>query len=156
MNILVLNGSPRQNGNTAKMVTAFCEGAESSRHTVKTVNVCKLNVKGCLACEYCHSKGNGKCIQKDDMQDIYSLLKDTNMLVLASPIYYHGISGQLKCVIDRFYSALYPAAPKSLTQGNTAQSPPDGLAAHLLASFPSSCTEIPCWASAQRRHFYTI
>ena len=116
MKILVLNGSPRQNGNTAKMVTAFCEGAESSRHTVKTVNVCKLNVKGCLACEYCHSKGNGKCIQKDDMQDIYSLLKDTNMLVLASPIYYHGISGQLKCVIDRFYSALYPAAPKSLTQ----------------------------------------
>ena len=116
MNILVLNGSPRQNGNTAKMVTAFCEGAESSRHTVKIVNVCKLNVKGCLACEYCHSKGNGKCIQKDDMQDIYSLLKDTNMLVLASPIYYHGISGQLKCVIDRFYSALYPAAPKSLTQ----------------------------------------
>ena len=75
MNILVLNGSPRQNGNTAKMVTAFCEGAESSNHTVKTVNVCKLNVKGCLACEYCHSKGNGKCIQKDDMQDIYSLLK---------------------------------------------------------------------------------
>jgi len=38
------------------------------------------------------------------------------MLVLASPIYYHGISGQLKCVIDRFYSALYPAAPKSLTK----------------------------------------
>ena len=50
------------------------------------------------------------------MQDIYSLLKDTKMLVLASPIYYHGISGQLKCVIDRFYSALYPAAPKSLTK----------------------------------------
>ena len=41
-------------------------------------------------------------------------------------------------------------------KGNTAQSPPDGLAAHLLASFPSSCTEIPCWAPAQRRHFYTI
>ena len=61
--------------------------------------------------EYCHNRGKGKCIQKDDMQDIYSLLKDTNMLVLAFPIYYHGISGQLKCVIDRFYSALYPAAP---------------------------------------------
>ena len=116
MNILVLNGSPRQKGNTAKMVTALCEGAESSGHTVKAVNVCKLNVKGCLACEYCHTKGNGKCIQKDDMQDIYSLLKETNMLVLASPIYYHGISGQLKCVIDRFYSALYPTAPKSLTK----------------------------------------
>ena len=116
---VALNGSPRQNGNTAKMVTAFCEGAESSNHTVKTVNVCKLNVNGCLACEYCHSKGNGKCIQKDDMQDIYSLLKDTNMLVLASPIYYHGISGQLKS--SYFFSFLVPliiiklAIPSTIT-----------------------------------------
>jgi len=45
---------------------------------------------------------------------IYDKLQSTNMLVLASPIYYHGISGQLKCAIDRFYSALYPKAPESL------------------------------------------
>ena len=51
---------------------------------------------------------------KESMQEIYKELKDTQMLVLAAPIYYHGISGQLKCVIDRFYSALYPTAPKSL------------------------------------------
>ena len=48
------------------------------------------------------------------MQKIYSELKDTEMLILAAPIYYHGISGQLKCAIDRFYSALYPKAPESL------------------------------------------
>ena len=48
------------------------------------------------------------------MQEIYPLLKKANMLVLASPIYYHGISGQLKCVIDRFYAALYPKAPQEL------------------------------------------
>ena len=48
------------------------------------------------------------------MQEIYKELKDTEMLVLAAPIYYHGISGQLKCVIDRFYLALYPTAPESL------------------------------------------
>ena len=78
------------------------------------INVCRREIKGCLACEYCHGKGRGECIQKDDMQEIYAQLRDTNMLVLASPIYYHGISGQLKCVIDRFYSILYPAAPVSL------------------------------------------
>ena len=83
-------------------------------HTAENFNVCKMNIKGCLACEYCHGKGQGTCIQKDDMQEIYKELKDTQMLVLAGPIYYHGISGQLKCVIDRFYSALYPTAPKSL------------------------------------------
>lgn len=50
----------------------------------------------------------------DDMQEVYKLLKDAEMLVIASPIYYHGISGQLKCVIDRFYSAAYPTKPPRL------------------------------------------
>lgn len=114
MKILVLNGSPRPNGNTAEMVAAFKEAAEKAGHTVDAVNVCRLNIKGCMACEYCHGKGQGTCIQKDDMQQIYELLKDAEMLVLAAPIYYHNISGQLKCVIDRFYSALYPEAPATL------------------------------------------
>ena len=114
MKILVLNGSPRPRGNTAKMVSVFKEAAESANHEVTVIDVCNRNIRGCLACEYCHGKGCGECVQKDDMQEIYALLKDTNMLILASPIYYHGISGQLKCVIDRFYSALYPTAPKSL------------------------------------------
>ena len=114
MKILVLNGSPRPNGNTAAMVNTFKTAAESNGHQVVLFNVCKMNIKGCLACEYCHGKGNGACIQKDDMQQIYEELKDAEMLILAAPIYYHGISGQLKCVIDRFYSALYPTATATL------------------------------------------
>lgn len=78
------------------------------------VDVCQKKIGGCIACEYCHTKGKGACIQKDDMQEIYALLKDAEMLVIASPIYYHGISGQLKCVIDRFYSAAYPTKPPKL------------------------------------------
>ena len=96
------------------MVNAFKKGAESAGHTVDVVDVCKKKIGGCLACEYCHSKGHGECIQKDDMQEVYNLLKEAEMLVIASPIYYHGISGQLKCVIDRFYSAAYPRGPKNL------------------------------------------
>ena len=114
MKITVLNGSPRPNGNTAQMIKVFKEAAEASGHEVKVFDVCKMNVHGCLACEYCHGKGQGACVQKDDMEKIYADLKDTNMLVIASPIYYHNISGQLKCVIDRFYSALYPKAPTAL------------------------------------------
>ena len=114
MKILVLNGSPRPTGNTKGMVKAFQEGAESAGHQVDVVDVCRLKIGGCLACEYCHTRGRGECAQKDDMQQIYSLLKETEMLVLASPIYYHGISGQLKCVIDRFYSAAYPSKPPKL------------------------------------------
>ena len=114
MRILVLNGSPRLNGNTKQMVEAFRAGAKSAGHQVDVADVCRMKINGCLACEYCHSKGNGSCIQKDDMQEIYDLLKEAEMLVMASPIYYHGISGQLKCVLDRFYSAAYPRKPKNL------------------------------------------
>lgn len=114
MKILVLNGSPRPNGNTKQMVTAFAEGAVSVGNEVTTINVCRKNIKGCMACEYCHGKGQGTCIQQDDMQEIYTLLREADMLVIASPIYYHGISGQLKCVIDRFYSVAYPNKPPRL------------------------------------------
>ena len=114
MRILVLNGSPRPNGSTKGMVEAFREGAVTAGHQVDVVDVCRLKIGGCLACEYCHTKGHGSCVQKDDMQEVYALLKEAEMLVIASPIYYHGISGQLKCVIDRFYAAAYPTKPPHL------------------------------------------
>ena len=114
MRILVLNGSPRPNGNTKGMVEAFREGAVTIGNQVDVVDVCRLKIGGCLACEYCHTKGHGSCVQKDDMQEVYALLKEAEMLVIASPIYYHGISGQLKCVIDRFYAAAYPVKPPHL------------------------------------------
>ncbi|MDE5883504.1 MAG: flavodoxin family protein [Oscillospiraceae bacterium] len=115
MNILILNGSPRPKGSTAAMIQAFSESAEV-HHNIAVINVCQKKIAGCLACEYCHTKGNGTCIQKDDMQEIYYLLKDTEMLVIASPIYYHGISGQLKCTIDRFYAAAYPRKSMKLSK----------------------------------------
>ena len=82
INILVLNGSPRPGGNTKQMVAAFREGAQSVGHTVEVVDVCKKQIGGCQACEYCHTRGNGQCIQKDDMQQIYDLLKQADTLVL--------------------------------------------------------------------------
>ena len=114
MSILVLNGSPRPKGSTKQMVDAFREGAESAGHKVDVIDVCRKKIAGCLACEYCHTKGNGVCVQKDDMQEVYSLLGEADMLVIASPIYYHGVSGQLKCALDRFYSAAYPSKPRNL------------------------------------------
>ena len=116
MNILVLNGSPRPNGNTAQMIAAFREGAAASGNKVDVINVCRKKIAGCLACEYCHTKGGGQCVQKDDMQEVYDLLRDAEMLVLASPVYYHGLSGQLKCTIDRFYAAAYPEKPAHLSK----------------------------------------
>ena len=80
MKILILNGSPRPNGNTAAMVRAYAEGASEAGHTVQIVNVCQKKIAGCLACEYCHTKGGGKCIQQDDMQEVYPLLEEAEMI----------------------------------------------------------------------------
>ena len=104
MNILVLNGSPRKNGNTAAMVDAFIKGAKENGHRITVVPVCQRKIAGCLACEYCHTKGNGKCIQQDDMQEIYPVLEEAEMIVLASPVYYHSFTGQLQCAINRIYA----------------------------------------------------
>ena len=116
MKVLVLQGSPRLRGNTAKMAAAFAKGAESAGHEVAVINVFEKRVGDCRACEYCHAKGHGQCIQDDDMREIYPLLLDAETLVLASPIYYHGVSGQLKCAIDRFYACAYPSRPPRLRQ----------------------------------------
>lgn len=108
MRIVILNGSPHPKGNTAAMVAAYREGAESAGHTVTVFDVCRMKIAGCLACEYCHTKAARTCVQADDMQRIYPVLDEADMLVLASPIYYHGLSGQLACAIHRIYAPGYP------------------------------------------------
>lgn len=104
MKILVLNGSPRTNGNTKQMVSAFAEGAASAGHQVDIIDVCRKKIAGCLACEYCHTKDDRHCVQQDDMQEVYPLLDEAEMIVLASPVYYHSFSGQLQCAINRIYA----------------------------------------------------
>lgn len=104
MRILVLNGSPRSKGNTARLVGAFAAGARESGHTVQIEMVANKEIHGCLACEYCHGKGNGSCIQQDDMKTLYPAIREADMLVLASPIYYYTMTGQLISVLDRTYA----------------------------------------------------
>ena len=112
MKILVLNGSPRPNGNTAAMVKAFQAGAEEAGHSVTVIDVARKKINGCLACEYCHTKGHGVCVQKDDMQDIISLLDDVDVLVLASPLYYFTLSAQIQLAIQRTYCIGKPPVKK--------------------------------------------
>lgn len=106
MNILILNGSPRKNGNTKFMIDAFMDGAKknNNKNEITVVSVCRKHIGGCLGCEYCHTKGNGTCVQKDDMQEVYPLLQKAEMIILASPVYYHGFTGQLQCAINRIYA----------------------------------------------------
>lgn len=112
MKITVLNGSPRPNGNTSAMVESFKKGAESVGHEVDIILIGTMNINGCIACEYCHTKGNGECIQKDDMQKVYNSIKDADMVVFASPVYYWSFSGQMQSTITRFYAIGKPPKAK--------------------------------------------
>ena len=112
MKILVLNGSPHPKGNTKALVDAFIKGAQSAGHEVAECPVGTMNIKGCLGCEYCHTKGEGKCIQKDDMEKLYPELASADMIVFASPVHYFGFSGQMESTIARFYAPFKPAATK--------------------------------------------
>ena len=112
MKVLILQGSPRANGNTAWMAEEYKKAAEAAGHDVTLVNVAKKKIGGCLACEYCHTKGNGACVQKDDMQELYPLLAEAEVLVLASPIYYFTLSAQIQAPIQRFYAMMKPANVK--------------------------------------------
>lgn len=112
MKILVLNGSPTRDGNTVALVNAFKEGAESKGNEVTVLNVAHKKVNGCLSCNYCHGAGNGKCVQQDDMQEIYPHLLEAEMIVFASPIYYFTMSAQLEAVVQRFYAINHPPKAK--------------------------------------------
>lgn len=109
-----LTGKPQTEWQHSADGRGILQGAKKAGHHVEIVNVFEKRIGDCRACEYCHTKGGGKCVQDDDMQEICGILMNSDMLVLASPIYYHGISGQLKCAIDRFYSCAYPAKPPRL------------------------------------------
>ena len=112
MKITILNGSPR-NKNTATLTAAFKAGAESKGHEVTEFKVAKMDIKPCVACEFCHGKGGGVCAIKDDFVEVRAALEASDMVVFASPIYYFNITGQLQTAISRFYAAPLDLVKKS-------------------------------------------
>ena len=123
MNILILQGSPRAKGNTAWMAEEYRKAAEAAGHKVTLVDVAHRKIAGCLACDYCRGKGNGTCIQKDDMQEIHPLLAEAEVLVLASPIYYFTLSAQIQAPIQRIYSMNKPGKLKKMAMLLSSYSP---------------------------------
>ena len=111
MKIAIFNGSPRKE-NTYAMVQAFREGAESAGHEVEEYHVGRMKIAGCLGCEYCHTKGQGSCVQKDDFEKIIPAYKEADMIVFASPIYYFTMTAQIEAAIQRVYCMGKPEKAK--------------------------------------------
>ena len=102
--IVILNGSPRQKGNTSALVKAFTEGAESAGHTVTEFFLGGMDVHGCKGCFGGHSNKECPCVQHDDMDKIYPAVKNSDVVVLASPLYYWTMSGQIRTALDRLFA----------------------------------------------------
>ena len=99
MLILGIYGSPRKDGNTDRMLDAFLEGAASAGAEVERLYARKLKINGCLGCGHCDE--HGECKVKDDMSKVYPLLDRADRIAIASPIYFYGVTAQLKGLIDR-------------------------------------------------------
>ncbi len=102
MKILVITGSPRKNGNSATLADHFIKGAKEAGHEVVRFDAAFKKVHPCIACNSCGM--NGPCVFKDDFEFVREHIIGADCVVLATPMYYFGISAQLKAVIDRFYA----------------------------------------------------
>jgi len=122
MLLLAIFGSPRKKGNTELMMDSFIDGALSAANIeLKKIYITDLKISGCQNCGYCDE--HGVCVQKDDMENVYPLLESAERIVVASPIFFYGLSGQLKLLVDRsqaLYAQKYKKRADSLAPSTDA------------------------------------
>jgi multimeric flavodoxin WrbA len=99
MKVLGIYGSPREGGNSDLLLAKALEGAQSAGAEVASVFARSLKMSGCRECGGCNK--TGKCVVDDDMQGVYPLLEDADIIFLASPIFFYGVTAQAKALIDR-------------------------------------------------------
>lgn len=100
-NVLIISSSPRRNGNSQLLCEKFKEGAEKSGNSVKLVRLMEKKIGFCHACDACMK--TGKCVLNDDMNELLEDFQKAEVIVLATPVYFYGISAQMKTFIDRTY-----------------------------------------------------
>ena len=100
MKIVVLESSPNKHGSSNLLADNFIRGAEEAGHTCKVIDAAKAKLRPCTGCIRCGY--DGPCVQKDDMEDIRREILGADMLVFVTPLYYFGMTAQLKTLIDRF------------------------------------------------------
>lgn len=124
MKVLIVEGGKR-NGHTDQFVQSFVKGAQSVGHDVDVEYLIGKTINGCIDCQTCQKNG-GTCVFKDDLVPIYEKLLDADVLVLAGPVYYYGITSQLKTFIDRTYAWHQKIKHKKLYFITSSQAPYEG------------------------------
>ena len=100
MKIIILEGSPNTHGSSNMLADHFIRGAEEAGHTVKVIDAAHADIHPCTGCIHCGYEG--PCVQKDDVETFRKDILEADMMVFVTPLYYYGMSAQLKTLIDRF------------------------------------------------------
>ncbi|MCX5909437.1 MAG: flavodoxin family protein, partial [Deltaproteobacteria bacterium] len=107
MKITCLLGSPRPDGNSATLAKHFCSTAEKLGATVQTFSLNTLHYKGCQGCMACKTKMD-KCILQDDLTQVLESIRESDVLVMATPVYMVEMTSPLRAFIERAYSYFVP------------------------------------------------
>lgn len=99
MKVLALSGSPRKKGNSETLLRAVLNGVEAAGGEVEFIRLYDLRLQPCIGCGGCDK--TGECVLDDDMQGLYSEIIASQLVILASPIYFYGITAQAKAFVDR-------------------------------------------------------
>jgi multimeric flavodoxin WrbA len=102
--MLIINGSPRIKGNTAILCKNLDEIFKKEDVESEIIVLNKLKINPCRACDSCIRTGDLKCVQKDDMNSLFPKLLNARVIILACPIYWFTVSGQMKLFLDRLYA----------------------------------------------------
>ena len=100
MKSVILEGSPNQKGSSNMLADCFKQGAEEAGHTVVVIDAAHADIHPCTGCVHCGYEG--PCVQKDEVESIRKKILNADMMVFVTPLYYYGMSAQLKILIDRF------------------------------------------------------
>ena len=101
--VTVITGSPRKAGNSNALAEAFIQSAEKAGAEVKRFDACKLNIIGCRACNGCYKTGHA-CAFEHSFDEVAEAILASDVIVFTMPVYWFGVPGQIKSVIDHFYA----------------------------------------------------
>lgn len=125
MRIFAVNGSPRKSkGNTERILKPFLDGAREAGADIELVYAQEKKIKPCMGCNKCWLKTPGRCCQKDDMRGLIGIMRESEVIVLASPIYVGGMTGQMKTFLDRMTPVSLPFI--EVIDGYSTHSRPEG------------------------------
>ena len=116
MKIVAVLGSPRSQGNSASLAYHLLDTAQGLGAETEVYLLNQMKFQGCQGCGSCKTKAD-HCVVEDDLAPLLAAVKDAEVLVLASPVYFGDFSGQMKCFFDRTYSFANPDFTSRLQPG---------------------------------------